>query len=172
MTSRLNEMEYEGLVVVGRPVATSFGCPDDVEALAAVVDHWAEKLSLPLGLVYCSTTGNWPDGVELASILIGLITFSGYGGTNYDIAHSVSPDAMEVSRAEAIPGDFWDVLQQEHDVEFDDGVDVRLAVAGWAWARLERDGKVMCGVAAEDDGHVIIPDELRAAECVMRVGYS
>jgi hypothetical protein len=171
MTSRLNEMEYEGLVVVGRPVATSYDRAADVEALADVVDQWAEKLSLPLGLVYCGTTLSWPEGGESAGILIGLITFSGYGGTNYDIAHTVSPDAMDGSRAEAIPGEFWDVLQQEHDVEFDGEVDVRLAVAGWAWARLERDGTVKCGVAAEDDGHMIIPDELRAAECVMRVGY-
>lgn len=171
MTSRLNEMEYEGLVVIGRPVTTSYERPEDIEALAGIVDEWAEKLSLPLGLVYCSTTVNWPDGVELASILIGLITFSGYGGTNEDIAHDITAGVMDISRAESIPGDFWKVLEQDHDVEFGGGVDVRLAVAGWAWARLERAGTVVCGVSAEDDGHVVIPDELRAAECVMRVGY-
>lgn len=170
MTSRLNEMEYEGLVVIGRLVATTYDRPDEVEALADVVDQWAEKLSLPLGLVYCSTTVNWPDGVELASILIGLVTFSGYGGNDAAIAHDVSPDAMDISRAEAIPSAFWQALEQEHGVTFEGGVDVRLAVAGWAWARLEREGTV-CSAAAEDDGHVVIPDNLRVADCVMRVGY-
>jgi hypothetical protein len=164
-------MEYEGLIVIGRPVATSYDSPDDVEALADVVDEWAKKLSLPLGLVYCNTTVNWPDGIEFASILIGLVTFSGYGATDDSIAHNVSPDAMDLSRAEAIPSDFWEVLEQEHDVGFAGGVDVRLAVAGWAWARLERDGTVLCSAAAEDDGHALIPDHLRVAECVMRVGY-
>ncbi|MDX2088274.1 MAG: hypothetical protein SFX73_10510 [Kofleriaceae bacterium] len=131
----------------------------------------AEKLSLPLGLVYCSTTNNWPDGVEYAGILIGLITFSGYSDVNQTVAHTVSADALDLARAEAIPGEFWEVLEQEHGVEFEGGVDVRLAVAGWAWARLDRDGAGGCSAAAEDEGHTVIPAELRSGECVMHVGY-
>jgi hypothetical protein len=171
VTSRLNEMEYEGLIVIGRLVATSYQRPDEVQALADVVDQWAERLSLPLGLVYCSTTMNWPDGVEFAGILIGLVTFSGYGASDAPIAHDVSPDAMDISRAESIPSELWEVLERDHEVTFEGTVDVRLAVAGWAWARLERDGAVLCGAAAEDDGYVRIPDEVRSAECVLRVGY-
>jgi hypothetical protein len=171
MTSRLNEMEYEGLVVLGRVVATTYGSPDEVEALADVVDGWAEKLSLPLALVYCSTTMNWPDGVEYAGILIGLVTFSGFGDTDNSVAHDVGADATDLSRADAIPSAFWEELEKEHNVEFEGGVDVRLAVAGWAWARLELDGSVSCSAAAEDEGHTSIPANLRGVACVMRVGY-
>ena len=78
---------------------------------------------------------------------------------------------MDISRAAAIPSEFWEVLEQEHDVVLAGEVDVRLAVAGWAWARLECDGAVVCSVAAEDDGQVVVPADLRSADCVMHVGY-
>jgi hypothetical protein len=91
MSSRLNEMENEGLVVIGRVVGNEYDSPEPIEALAAAVDAWGEKLSLPLGLVYCGTTINWPDDVRYTPIVIGLVTFSGFGDDDEPVAGEVGP---------------------------------------------------------------------------------
>lgn len=56
MSSRLNEMENEGLIVIGRPVGNEWDSAEKIQAVAATVDEWAKKPSVPLGLVYCGTS--------------------------------------------------------------------------------------------------------------------
>ncbi len=171
MASRMNEMENEGLVVIGRVVGNAWESPEPIQAVAATVDEWARKLSLPLGLVYCGTTINWPDDVGFTPILIGLITFSGYGDDDEPHAGEVGPSEMDLGRASAIPDEFWQDLVDKHGVELDAAVDVYLAVAGWTWARLENDGEVACDVSAEDDGYIDIPAELRSGTYDVLAGY-
>jgi hypothetical protein len=172
MSSRLNEMENEGLVVIGRVVATEFDAPGPIEALAEAVDAWGAKLSLPLGLIYCGTTINWPDDVRYTPLVIGLVTFSGYGDDDEPIAGEVVAKEMDISAAAAIPAEFWRALEEEHSITFDGDVDVHLAAAGWTWVALDDGaGKTVCSVSTEDDGHCVIPAELRGGAWNMRVGY-
>ena len=171
MGSRLNEMENEGLVVIGRGVGNEWAEQEKVEAVAAAVDAWGAKLKLPLGLVYCGTTINWPDDVELTPIVIGLITFSGFGDDDEPVAGEVPPEAMDGARAASIPDAFWQDLAETHGVELTGGSDVFLAAAGWTWTRLEHDGATVCSVSTEDDGYTRIPAEARAGSYRMHVGY-
>ncbi|MCA9660647.1 MAG: hypothetical protein KC486_20060, partial [Myxococcales bacterium] len=130
-------MENEGLVVIGRPLRNEYDAPAPIEALAAAVDAWGRKLSLPLGVVYCGTTINWPDDVQYTPIVIGLITFSGYGDDDEPVAGDVDARAMDLARAEAIPAEFWRALADEHGVEVPEKDDVYLAAAGWTWVALD-----------------------------------
>ncbi len=172
MTSVLNEMENEGLVVLGRPVSNEYDAPEPIEALAEFVDAWAAKLSLPLGLVYCGTTINWPDDVEYTPILIGLITFNGYGDDDEPTAGEVTPEAMDLSRAKAIPAEFWRELQSVHGVKVPKGDRVLLAAAGWTWVELvDAAGERVCSVSTEDAGYRTIPAKLRTGTWSARVGY-
>ena len=171
MSSRMNEMENEGLIVIGRRIGNEWETPEEVQAVAATVDAWGKKLSLPLGLVYCGTTINWPEDVEFTPIVIGLITFSGYGDDDEPVAGQVGPESMDVSRASAIPDGFWQALADEHQVDFSGDVDVYLAAAGWTWVRLAKDGESVCGTSTEDDGFRVIPVEARTGTYEMTVGY-
>ncbi|MCB9705473.1 MAG: hypothetical protein H6711_26620 [Myxococcales bacterium] len=172
MSSRLNEMENEGLVVIGRPLLNEYDTPEPIEALAATVDAWGTKLSLPLGVVYCGTTINWPDDVQYTPIVIGLVTFSGYGDDDEPVAGDVDAKAMDLARAKAIPAEFWRALADEHGVEVPDTDDVFLAAAGWTWVALDGDdGESVCSVSTEDDGFTVIPEELRGGSYTVRVGY-
>jgi len=141
-------------------------------AVAAAVDAWGAKLSLPLGLVYCGTTINWPDDVEFTPIVIGLITCSGFGDDDAPIAGEVGPEAMDRARADAIPEAFWQDLAEKHGVALTGDPDVYLAAAGWTWTRLERDeGDTVCSVSTEDDGYTRIPEDARGGSYLMHVGY-
>ena len=172
MSSRLNEMENEGLIVQGRTVGNEWDSPEPIKAVAAKVDDWGRKLSLPLGLVYCGTTINWPDEVEFTPILIGLVTFSGHGDDDEPFAGEAGPEAMDISRGQAIPERFWNALEAEHGVQFGSELDVYLAVAGWTWTALESDdGERVCSVSSEDDGYVVIPPEARSGRYLVQVGY-
>jgi hypothetical protein len=171
MSSRLNRLENEGLVVIGRAVTNDWASADAIRAAAEAVDAWGQKLSLPLGLVYCGTTINWPDGYQYTPVLIGLVTFSGFGDDEEPIAGEVPPESMDIARASAIPEELWRSLEEQHGVELGD-LDVYLAAAGWTWTRLEMaDGGTVCGVSTEDDGYRAIPEEGRSEHCVMSVGY-
>lgn len=171
MPSHINELENEGIIIIGRPVETEFDTPEPIEALAQTIDELAAKHSLPLGLVYCGTTVNWPDEVELTPIVIGLVTFSGFGDDDEPLAGTVGPEHMDAARAEEIPETFWAALSDKHGVEFGGGADVLLAVGGWTWANLEKDDEHVFGVSSEDDGYLAIPEELRSQTFDMKVGY-
>jgi len=171
MVSRLNEMENEGLIVIGRAVGDEFDSHEKIEALAKTVDAWATEHSVPLALVYCGTTINWPDDVGFTPIVIGLVTFSGYGDDDEPVAGEVGPKAMDVGRAAEIPSGFWEAVEREHGVELEGEVDVLLAVAGWTWVGLDRGEDDVCGVSAEDDGFCVVPAELRSESFVVKVGY-
>ena len=172
MSSVLNEMENEGLVVLGRPVSNEYDTPEPIEAIAEFVDAWAAKLSLPLGLVYCGTTINWPDDVEYTPIIIGLITFNGYGDDDEPTAGEVTPEAMDLARAEAIPAEFWQALKKEHGVNVTRSDKVLLAAAGWTWVELvDAAGKRVCSVSTEDAGYCAIPSKLLDGTWSARVGY-
>ena len=172
MSSRLNEMENEGLVVIGRVVGNEYDSPEPIEALAKAVDAWGEKLSLPLGLVYCGTTINWPDDVKYTPIVIGLVTFSGFGDDDEPVAGEVGPQAMDVGRAKEIPAEFWSSLRETHGVTLPDTDEVYLAAAGWTWVSMESpEGDRVCSVSTEDDGYRAIPVELRQGRWAVRVGY-
>lgn len=172
MSSRLNEMENEGLVVIGRTVANDWSSVDEIRKVAEAVDALAAKHSLPLGLIYCGTTINWPDDFEYTPIMIGLITFSGFGDDDEPIAGQVPPEAMDLGRASSIPEGFWRALEEEHGVELRGETDVYLATAGWTWASLEQaDGKRVCSVSTEDEGYRVIPEEARGGQYLMKVGY-
>lgn len=172
MSSRLNEMENEGLVVIGRVVGNEYDSSAPIEALAAAVDAWGGKLSLPLGLVYCGTTINWPDDVKYTSIVIGLVTFSGFGDDDEPVAGEVNPSAMDIARAKAIPEEFWRCLREEHGVTLSESDDVYLAAAGWTWVSMgSAEGERVCSVSTEDDGYRVIPEALRSGTWEVRVGY-
>ncbi len=172
MSSRLNEMENEGLVVIGRGVGNEYDSPEPVEALAKAVDAWGEKLSLPLGLVYCGTTINWPDDVRYTPIVIGLVTFSGFGDDDEPVAGEVEPGEMDVARAKAIPEEFWNSLREEHGVTLSASDEVYLAAAGWTWVSMgSAEGERVCSVSTEDDGYRVIPEEIRSGTWEVRVGY-
>ena len=172
MSSRLNEMENEGLVVIGRGVGNEYDSPEPVEALAKAVDAWGEKLSLPLGLVYCGTTINWPDDVKYTPIVIGLVTFSGFGDDDEPVAGEVVPSEMDIARAKAIPEEFWRCLREEHGVTLSESDDVYLAAAGWTWVSMGSvEGERVCSVSTEDDGYRVIPEEIRSGTWEVRVGY-
>lgn len=170
MSSRLNEMENEGLIVIGRPVGSEWDDCEKVQAVAAAVDAWASKLSLPLGLIYCGTTINWPDEVKYTPILIGLITFSGYGDDDEPVAGVVEPSAMQADKASKIPAEFWADLEATHGVAFSGEPDVYLACAGWTWARMEGGGHKV-STSTEDSGFRVIPEAARSATLTMKVGY-
>ena len=173
MSSRLNDMENEGLVVIGRLVGSEYDTPEAIERIAEAVDAWGRKLSLPLGLVYCGTTINWPSDVQYTSIVIGLITFSGYGDDDEPVAGELGPEDMDIARAEAIPADFWRALQQEPGVELSGSDEVYLAAAGWTWVALAPDegSKSVFSVSTEGSGYRAIPQELRSGHWTVRVGY-
>ncbi|MBL8635724.1 MAG: hypothetical protein JNM40_21035 [Myxococcales bacterium] len=172
MSSRLNEMENEGLVVIGRVVQTEYDTSEPIEALAEAVDDWAAKLSLPLGLVYCGTTINWPDDVRYTPLLIGLVTFSGYGDDDEPVAGHVGPGAMDLGRAKAIPEAFWQSLREQHGVTLSDHDEVYLAAAGWTWVSMgSAEGERVCSVSTEDDGYRVIAEALRTGTWEVRVGY-
>lgn len=172
MSSRLNELENEGLIVLGRPVGSEWDSVETIRRVAAAVDAWGKKLSLPLGLVYCGTTVNWPDEFEYTPVLIGLITFSGFGDDDEPIAGEVGPEAMNLAGGEKIPDAFWHDLEEAHGLELEGETDVYLATAGWTWARLEADdGESVCGVSTEDDGYTVVPEDSRSGHYVMKVGY-
>ena len=172
MSSRLNEMENEGLVVIGRVVGNEYDSPEPIEALAKAVDAWGEKLSLPLGLVYCGTTINWPDEVKYTPIVIGLVTFSGFGDDDEPVAGEVEPSEMDLARAKAIPEAFWNALREEHGVTLSASDEVYLAAAGWTWVSMgSAEGERVCSVSTEDDGYRVIPEEIRSGTWEVRVGY-
>ena len=172
MSSRLNEMENEGLVVIGRVVGNEYDSPEPIEALAAAIDAWGEKLSLPLGVVYCGTTINWPDDVRYTPIVIGLVTFGGCGDDDEPVAGEVGPADMDVGRAKAIPAEFWNSLREKHGVTLSGSDEVYLAAAGWTWVSIGTpDGDRVCSVSTEDDGYRVIPVELRQGQWTVRVGY-
>lgn len=169
MPSFLNEVENEGLVVIGRVIEPeTFDSPEPIKALVATIEAEAAKHSLPLGLVYCGTTINWPDDVEFTSIVIGLVTFSGAGDDDVPLAGEVGPKAMDVSRGDAIPESFWSALEEKHNVKLEGPTEVYLAVAGWTWASLGDDE--VCA-SADHDGFTVIPEELRSEKQPMLVGY-
>lgn len=182
MHSRLNDMRNEGLVVIGREVKNEWADAETIRAVANTVEEWARKLSLPLGLVYCGTTINWPDDVdEFTPILVGLITFaaSEEDAERFDendeevedpVAGKLDPRAMDVSRAAEIPDEFWTAIAEQHGVEFGEGVDAHLAVAGWAWVSLRLDSETVLNVSAEDNGHRVIPLDQRGDDYEVRVG--
>ena len=172
MNSRLNEMENEGLVVLGRPLGSEYDSPEPIEALAATIDAWGQRLALPLGLVYCGTTINWPDDVKYTPIVVGLITFSGYGDDDEPVAGQIGPADMDLGRARAIPAEFWQALRDEHGVSVPDEDEVLLAAAGWTWVSVTGpDGQRVCSVSTEDDGYCVLPEELRQGHWSVRVGY-
>ena len=172
MSSRLNEMENEGLVVIGRPLRNEYESPEPIEALAATIDAWGQRLSLPLGLVYCGTTINWPDDVRYTSIVVGLVTFSGYGDDDEPVAGQLGPTDMDLARGTAIPEEFWQALRDEHGASLPDENEVYLAAAGWTWVSVDGpDGKRVCSVSTEDDGYCVLPEELRQGHWSVRVGY-
>ena len=181
--SYLNESENEGLVVVGRPIE-SMKEHDRIRALADAVDAWADRLSLPLALVFCGSTINWPprrgegspaphqvnDDPSHYGLLIGLVTFDGAGDDDDDVAGVVEPSAMDRQQAERIPDAFWSDLHEKHGVALANPVDVYLAAAGWTWARLEGEGQEL-QVSADDNGYCVIPEEARSEALTMKVGY-
>lgn len=172
MSSSLNEMENEGLVVIGRVVGNEYDSPEPIEALAAAVDAWGEKLSLPLGLIYCGTTINWPDGVQYTAMVIGLVTFSGYGDDDQPVVGEVGPQEMDVERAKSIPAEFWSSLRETHRVTLSETDEVYLAAAGWTWVSVgPADGHAVCTVSTEDDGYIVIPEDLRHEQWAVKVGY-
>lgn len=172
MNSRLNETENEGLIVIGRPLGNEYDSPEPIEALAATIDAWGQRLSLPLGLVYCGTTINWPDDVQYTSIVVGLITFSGYGDDDEPVAGQLGPADMDLGRARAIPEEFWQALRDEHGVSVPDENAVYLAAAGWTWVSVDGpDGERVCSVSTEDDGYCVLPEELHQGHWSVRVGY-
>ncbi len=170
MSSRLNEMENEGLIVIGRPLSNEWEDCEKVKAVAAAVDAWASKLSLPLGLIYCGTTINWPEEVKYTPLIIGLVTFSGYGDDDEPVAGVVPPSAMSASEASKIPAEFWADLEATHGVAFSDEPDVYLACAGWTWARMEGGGHKV-STSTEDSGFRIVPEAARGTALTMKVGY-
>ena len=172
MSSRLHETDNEGVVVIGRPLGNEYDSPDPIEALAATIDAWGQRLSLPLGLVYCGTTINWPDDVQYTPIVVGLVTFSGYGDDDDPVAGELVPADMDVGRARAIPQEFWQALRDEHGVSVPDEDDVYLAAAGWTWVSVDGpEGESVCAVSTEDDGYRVIPEALRQGNWSVRVGY-
>lgn len=170
MASRLNEMENEGLIVVGRPVRNEWDDCEKIKAVASAVDVWGAKLALPLGLIYCSTTINWPDEVGFTPMLIGLITFSGYGDDDEPEAGVVEPAQMSADHARKIPAEFWADLEVAHGVTFSGEPEVYLACAGWTWARMEGGGHKV-NADTEGAGYKVIPEAARGSAMTMRVGY-
>lgn len=172
MASFLNRTENEGLIVVGRVVDNGWKEHEKIEAVAAAVDAWAAKLSLPLGLVYCGTTINWPnEDPSYSPILIGLVTFDGPGDDDEPIAGTVEPSQMALAQAEKIPAAFWSALEAEHGVTFSGEPNVYLAAAGWTWTRLESPDGEKVSTSTEDDGYCEVPEALRMQPLTMKTGY-
>ena len=94
MPNYLNEMENEGLIVIGRVVQTEFDSAAAIERAADRVSELATEHGLPLGFVYAGTTGNWPDQFEYTSCLVGIVTHVDYGS---DEADGAEPDLTPMS---------------------------------------------------------------------------
>ncbi|HJK89976.1 MAG TPA: hypothetical protein RMG95_03500 [Polyangiaceae bacterium LLY-WYZ-15_(1-7)] len=149
MASHLSEMENEALIVIGRPVKTEFESVEQIEAAASAADELARKLKLPLGLVYCGTTINWPDDFEYTPCLVGLVTHVYYG----DDEAEPGPLPAAAMAERTIPDEFWAAMK-ELGLELEGETGTYLAVAGWTWADISGpDGERIVGVSAEDDGY-------------------
>ena len=159
MPSYLNEMEKEGLIVIGRPVTGEFESAEAIEQAADFVDELATKHGLPeLGFVYAGTTGNWPEMFEYTPCIIGLVTHVDYGS---DEADGKAPLPRAALAPRSIPDEIWNELA-EHGIDLEAETGTYLAVAGWAWTQINgADRETIVGVSAEDDGFVRIDAEER-----------
>ncbi len=170
MVSYLNEMENEGLIVIGRRVSGSFETSEEVEAVAKTVDGWAKRTGRDLGLVWCGTTINWPDDVEGTASIVGLITCVVPGEDDESKGMEVDPDAMDLSRAQ-IPDELWKALKDEHGLTFKGKTDVFFAAAGWTWARMTCEGAKDLYASTEDEGYIRVPPSARDKTWTMVVSY-
>lgn len=172
MANYLNEMENEGLIVIGRVVQTEFDSAAAIERAADRVSELATEHGLPLGFVYAGTTGNWPDQFEYTPCLVGIVTHVDYGSDEADGAEPLPRSALAPRE---IPESVWQALR-EHGLELDAETGTYLAVAGWTWTNIrDANDKVIVGVSAEDDGYVRIDGESRLMEgdepLTMRTSY-
>lgn len=155
MPNYLNEMENEGLIVIGRPVKSEFESTDAIMAAADLVSQLASEHGIDLGFVYAGTTINWPDDFDYTPSLIGIVTHVDYGSDEVDGNEPLPRSALT---APPIPDEIWDALEA-HGLEFADKTRTYLAVAGWTWTSInDADGERIIGVSSEDDCYVPIDD--------------
>ena len=110
--------------------------------------------------------------MEFTPIVIGLVTWSGFGDDDEPVAGEVVPSEMDIARAKAIPEAFWNALREEHGVTLSASDEVYLAAAGWTWVSMgSAEGERVCSVSTEDDGYRVIPEEIRSGTWEVRVGY-
>lgn len=173
MPSYLNDMEQQGLIVIGRPVNGEFESAAAIEQAADFVDELATEHGLPLlGFVYAGTTVNWPEMFEYTPCIIGLVTHVDHAS---DEADRKAPLPRAALAPHAIPEEIWTALA-EHGIDLAADTGTYLAVAGWAWTQINgADGKPIVGVSAEDDGYVRIDDQERVMRgdepLTMRTSY-
>ena len=155
MVNYLNEMENEGLIVIGRPVDSEFESSEAIEKAAQFVSELAAKHGIPLGFVYAGTTINWPDDFEFTPSIIGLVTHVDYGSDDIDGNEPLPRSALA---PRPIPDEVWKALS-DYGLDLDDETGTYLAVAGWTWTQISADGERIAGVSAEDEGFVRLDDK-------------
>lgn len=157
MASQLCEMENNGNIVIGRVVEGDFENVDEIEALANAVDELARKTKLPLGIVYCGTTINWPDDFEYTAIIAGLVTHVHWG----DEEAEAGPLPAAALTPQTVPAELWDLLKEKGKSA--PGEDhIYLAITGWTWASIHgNDGERLAGTSGEDEGYVRIDTQDR-----------
>lgn len=161
MANHLNEMEYEGLILVGRVVQNEFESAEAIEQAADRVSELAAEHGVPLSFVYAGTTGNWPEQFEYTPCLVGIVTHVDYGSNEADGKEPLPRSAL-VPRA--IPDAVWEALRA-FGLELDGETGTYLTVAGWSWTQIrDADGKCIVGISAEDDGYVRIDGNTRLME--------
>jgi len=161
MPMYLNEMENEGLIVIGRPVRNEFESAEAIAKAAAFVSELGAKQGVALSFVYAGTTINWPDGFEFTPSLIGIVTHVDYGSDEMD---GNEPLPREALKPREIPNSIWEALG-EYGLEVEDETATYLAVAGWTWTAIKgADGERITGVSAEDYGYARIDGIARIME--------
>ncbi|TXD37368.1 hypothetical protein FRC96_08480 [Lujinxingia vulgaris] len=172
MAGYLNEMENEGLIVIGRPVRSEFESADAIKKAAAFVAELGAKHGVPLSFVYAGTTINWPDDFDFTPSLIGIVTHVDYGSDEMDGNEPLPRQALEPRE---IPDAIWEA-PGEYGLEVEDETSTYLAVAGWTWTEIKgADGERIKGVSAEDYGYTRIDGITRIMEgdeaLTMRTSY-
>lgn len=178
--SILNEVENEGLIVLGRTVKSDDYTAEFVTKSAEAVEALAKSLGIEgVGLVYCGTTINWPGDVD-AGMVIGKITLKAApieddedededdgGDEDYlQVVARVQPEHMDLAQVAGLNDAFWKALEEKHGIVTEGENDAYLAAAGWTYATLNEDEVV---ASAEAEGFAAIPKDFQTIGLGMSV---
>lgn len=160
MANYLNEMENEGLIVIGRPVRTEFESSLAIKEAAQFVAKIGSENGVDLSFVYAGTTINWPDDFDYVPMIVGVVTHVDYG-SDYD--DDAGPLPREALAPRTIPEKVWGALK-ECGLELDDETGTYLAVAGWTWTQIRVGEDILVGTSADGSGFTRIDDNAAVME--------